>query len=575
VTLALFALLLLARLILLDADPPADVHYHFLTDEGWWSHNAKLRAVFGRWVMDEHNVPLLNAPFYQGALAACYALLGNGVVQTRLLAALSGLGVCALVWASVRRSRDARTARLALLFCGAGYFMLTNNRVGFAESFQLLPLTAALLALVPARERLPWAAAGGVAFAASVLAKVSAAPLVLVPLVWWGLELVRERGAPSEGLVRWLGAPLAFGLSGLAVAATVTLALVLPNWEIVRAGLLETAGAVGGGNPLGNIGSLGLDVPVYGERLAPTGFVRQTPLLLALVTLALVWRLGAPAARAPRARAPDPLARLAVCWLGVGAASIAVQDFQPDRRYLILVPPLAILAAIALARGEVGLPARAALEGAQGRWRRLALGALAGLFAGIYLRHWLIPPLQALAGAIPVGDRPGVEPGGAALLAWLLLAAVGSALGPLLARALPRELLRLPTALALALFLVLNLGRFGVGLFAAEYTLRDAGLRVAALAADWPAERRVAVGDLADSLTLGAPFLPVVIRRWEHPPMYMNLDGWERFRPWIAIDEEPPASESFERLDDLEIWRRPNGEPFLQVPLWVRRAPGS
>ncbi len=52
------ALLLIAgvlRFHALEADPSEAVGRVFLSDEGWWAHNARNHYLFGAWVLDDWN----------------------------------------------------------------------------------------------------------------------------------------------------------------------------------------------------------------------------------------------------------------------------------------------------------------------------------------------------------------------------------------------------------------------------------------------------------------------------------------------------------------------------------------
>ncbi|MCG8463015.1 MAG: glycosyltransferase family 39 protein, partial [Holophagales bacterium] len=133
----LAAFLVAQRSLFLGADPPTDFHYHFLTDEGGWAHNARLRELFGVWRLDDDAVPLHGAFLYTLALRGIYALFGVGLVQTRLLAVAGGLLTCALLYLFVRRQRSWPTAAVATLLFGASSFVSAHHRVAFVESFQL------------------------------------------------------------------------------------------------------------------------------------------------------------------------------------------------------------------------------------------------------------------------------------------------------------------------------------------------------------------------------------------------------------------------------------------------------
>ena len=51
----LFGLMFFLRLGYLNADPPGSTFTYFPIDEGWWVHNARNKALFGQWILDDYN----------------------------------------------------------------------------------------------------------------------------------------------------------------------------------------------------------------------------------------------------------------------------------------------------------------------------------------------------------------------------------------------------------------------------------------------------------------------------------------------------------------------------------------
>jgi len=100
--LALTAIVLLAiglRTIFPAADPPwrttVGVVWH---DEGAWVHNARNKALFGQWRLDEWN-PVFVAPVFTALEYVSFAAFGVGVrpdqQRAKLITALSQLVVVA------------------------------------------------------------------------------------------------------------------------------------------------------------------------------------------------------------------------------------------------------------------------------------------------------------------------------------------------------------------------------------------------------------------------------------------------------------------------------------------------
>ncbi|HEU4429461.1 MAG TPA: glycosyltransferase family 39 protein, partial [Myxococcota bacterium] len=321
------------RFARLDADPSPLLASDHLTDEGWWAHNARNHALFGRWILDEHNPPLYGAPLWTAALRGSYAAFGVGLWQTRFVSALAGLATCALVYAFVRRSAGRNAALLATLVFGLDPFALAYHRSGFVEPFMVAWLTACLLALDAAAKRPALAALAGALFAGAVLAKVWAAGALVGPLGYWTIRLAQESGAAR----RILREAALFAAGGGAIAGVVLGWLVIPNLGDVVDGLLVHSHRAKPANPLHALGLLGLSTAT-GRLVGTDAFVQASSYQVLLLALLL--------ARAFIARARwvmDRSSLLCVAWIASGLVQVTWQIYQPDRRWLVLGPALAML----------------------------------------------------------------------------------------------------------------------------------------------------------------------------------------------------------------------------------------
>jgi len=84
----ILAAALLLRVINLDADPSALISRDFITDEGWWAHNARNAFFYGQWRIDEYNQGLYSAYLYTLLLYFTFKLFGITLTTLRVLSAL-------------------------------------------------------------------------------------------------------------------------------------------------------------------------------------------------------------------------------------------------------------------------------------------------------------------------------------------------------------------------------------------------------------------------------------------------------------------------------------------------------
>ncbi len=566
---ALMAVLLSVRLAFLEADTPLEVQFHHLTDEGWWSQNARNHALFGRWIMDDHNPGLLAAPLYTLLLRAMYALTGPGLWSTRALAALCGWGTCVLVYFMTRKDNGWRTASIATLVIGLNFFMLTHNRVAFVESTQLFFLTAALLATVRASDHALWGIAGGALFAAAIGAKLSAIPMLVIPALYWGLHWWDARTGRTASAFR-LASPIGFGLA-LGVVAGITLLFFVPPYAELVLAEMQNSMAI---NSMGQtrpwvtaVGMLGL----YSRTLEPNGFLVLNAGLVGCCAAMAVQRC---ITHTDRRRTPTD--RMMLCWLLGGVVVLVTQAYQPDRRFLFLLPPLAMFIAPAIRGGGIRFAARGNPEWGGHRWWCVAAGLPLALLAGLYFRALLIEPIMNLTQGMNWGEHPGLSPAAAGCAAWMALALLGVGGGVLLIRWWPRRTLRVPGLLVLGVCLAPDIARTALRAREITFTCRDAMCEIGALTDTLSANQRVATGELAHTFLMESTVFAYVTRRWDYARVSLNLDGWERFDPYMVFiqrgfDPLPGFNnQRFEHWQSFPICPDSSGSPRFHLDVYFK-----
>ncbi len=573
--LAVLALVVvLPRVLFLDADPPGDLHIHFITDEGWWAHNARQRVLFGHWIMDDHNPPLWSTPVYSYLLWLVYQAFGVGLWQTRVLSALAGVATCFAVYGFVRREATPRAAFFSALVLGAGYFMLSHNRVALTESLQLAFVVVAILAALRSRAAPAWGAVSAAGLLLAMLTKPSAAPAVLVVAALYAMLLARSRTRPAERAA-CRRAALVFAGTGLLGAAVLAVSFVGPHWSAVASEFRSnTLQAVHPGTSVATwlrpLLWQGFRDQQDGPKVIVGLYTQEAALVLAVALLALARLLGL--ARRPAGE----LERCCWWWIVLTLAFFAVQVYQPDRRYLLLVPPLAILLGLA-AGGDGAAPSVQPGRPRARHW--LAAWAVAGFVAGLYLRTWAVPWLAGASAGIRIGAEPGLSPLG--LLAPVWLAAYLLAGLALLAWARWRAVRRIavPAWLLLAVVLAGDVARDAAYWSGLRFSIRDASREIGRLAQGLPGDRRAMVGITADTMSLENGLFSFIIRDWPAVGMRMNLDGLARFRPGLAIvttrdgrplsPDEGFATTGMQVVRVIDYWPDAAGRPRLRSTLYA------
>lgn len=341
---------LLLRLLFLHADPATTLTWSGapFTDEGLYSHAARNRVLFGVWRTNEWDNRLVS-PLWNALAFVVFRLFGVGFVQLRLLSVLFAVAALPLLWDALRRDIGARwaTACAALWAFDACWFQY--SRLGLIEPSMVAWLVAALwcwrrgLARTQVREdagtrvnenvpvhrhtfRFAYPLACGICVGIAVVWKSLAIVFVPVPLI--ALVLLSFNGK------RWFAIAYLAGLA--AVLGVYAIGWYLPNAaEIMAYNRFYAADRVPA--------SLADAGRVLIRNTGSRELWAQTPIVLGVALIGLL-RAVPIAFRRPL----PPTIALCVAWLLCGSALLLL-PYSPSRYYLLLLPPLFVLAVWAVA----------------------------------------------------------------------------------------------------------------------------------------------------------------------------------------------------------------------------------
>ena len=131
-TIALLALTL--RVVFPVADPPwrtpVGVVWH---DEGAWVHNARNKALYGEWRVDEWN-PIFIAPVFTGLEYLSFEAFGVGVRQARLVSEAAGVLSVLLLALGLRRIAGTTAGLIAGGLLATNYVYVMYDRAAIMEA---------------------------------------------------------------------------------------------------------------------------------------------------------------------------------------------------------------------------------------------------------------------------------------------------------------------------------------------------------------------------------------------------------------------------------------------------------
>jgi 4-amino-4-deoxy-L-arabinose transferase-like glycosyltransferase len=315
------------------ADPPwnptVGVVWH---DEGAWVHNARNKALFGAWSLDKWN-PVYIAPVFTALEYASFRAFGVGVRQARLVPELCGLVSVWLLALGVARIAGRSAGIIGGLLLATNFIYVMWNRAALMEGPMVAFMVAAWYCYLRASDRPAWGAAAGALGIAAFLTKASAAFFVGAIALDALVHLARPKTPRDREAALWT-----FG--GLGAAGALALALfVLPHWTDYR---------------FYNWQMSVTRKPSYTFK-ALLDRVTWFPLQDVFTYMWFITAVGTATALGllARWRTLARGERLLLFWLGLGALELIVHDAGNERRFVLFIPPLIALAAIALGRREI------------------------------------------------------------------------------------------------------------------------------------------------------------------------------------------------------------------------------
>lgn len=345
----ILALVIFTSLVALfpAASPPANLSWSRgpFTDEGLKTYNARNFVLTGQWKFDEHDTYPgwhLRSPLFSALVVTSFKLNGVGLVQARLVGIFFGLllppAVALLLWRNGHRPH----ALVAWALISSSFLYIMYARLCLFDIALTTFMTLCLCGLTwgwnrtappqsPPASTAHWSAQVTLAMLAFLYAfLIKPVVLVMLPTVFIGLAAsMRHRGIPLRRLIL----PVAVALAALLAFAT----FAFFRWDNATAYIANRLSLNTSSGIASSLAGVFVDLRAEGTVRGPAEFWRQTPILSTLAFCGLILTLR-------RWRQADPLPRLTVVWLLNYLLFLALINYKPNRYFLPLFPPLAVLA---------------------------------------------------------------------------------------------------------------------------------------------------------------------------------------------------------------------------------------
>jgi 4-amino-4-deoxy-L-arabinose transferase-like glycosyltransferase len=333
-----------------DAYSRLDWSAGLLTDEGFYSHNARNVVLFGHARTDDFN-NMLVSPLLHALQVGVFRVFGPGVVPLRMISVVCSLFTLLLLWSALRPVFGRGVAFAAVCFLGFDHVAVLYHRLGLMDTPASLPATAALwafsrAALAEGRVRSRWLCVVGLLLGLTLAVRSLCAYLAPAPLIaLWAVARAEGRPTADRAASAKLWA-LVLGPFALAVAAYGAFWWLPHRAELAVMNRYYLYHQLLPGSPAHLWANVTHAILGDYRGLFPYLF-RHTP---AVFVLALAWLAGA-ALRTPRedgGYAARAVETYVTAWLLLGWTLLAVVAYSPSRYYVSTYPALAAVAALGL-----------------------------------------------------------------------------------------------------------------------------------------------------------------------------------------------------------------------------------
>jgi 4-amino-4-deoxy-L-arabinose transferase-like glycosyltransferase len=395
------------RLIFPAADPPwhttVGVVWH---DEGAWVHNARNKALFGAWSLDAWN-PMYIAPVFTGLEYLAFEAFGVGVRQARLVSELTGIASVILLALGIGRLGGRESAVAAGALLATNYVYVMYDRAAIMEASMVAFIVASWYCYVRAQEDARWAwpaaACALLAFFTKAAAAFFVAAIACEAVIAW-TNLTRRDTEQS----RRAGLHTLIALAACGLLALVT--FIIPHWADYRFYNWQMSVLRKPSYDLKSLIDRVTWFPINHDIFTRMWFTVVVGLTAALGVVSR-WR---------HVTGPE---RLLAVWVAVGPAELILHDVGNERRFLIFVPALVALTALAVGRDRRLIPPEVSAVS-----RAQALVALPLLLFALYVagggvvRLWRIyevGPNVRLAAALAAAAATAIYATWPAVPRWL------------------------------------------------------------------------------------------------------------------------------------------------------------
>lgn len=335
----------LFRFLVLGSDPPAQFSLGFISDEGWWVHNARNAALFGEWIKDEFNQGVIISPLFSLITYISFSILGCSYVSARLVSGLAGIGVILLVffWQKSERNKSTLLVKItSTVFIGLQFFFLTFNRVALVDSLLVLFLFSSVFVWDKwdKNSNLTGIISGLLLFGAMLVKPFAVFMYFLFILLWlWEYK---------KGL--FVGKRVILFIITTIISIGIWFWFMFPDYlsQFISLNLRFSHDNLPTSPLAAFRGVVSFFITSENSSLRLTRFINQSPILSIVIFLLTVRSLiiilnGGIKKFTALIFQLNRRQIINVLWLIIGVIFLLPNHYKPERRFLFLIPPMVMI----------------------------------------------------------------------------------------------------------------------------------------------------------------------------------------------------------------------------------------
>lgn len=330
----LFTLFFL-RFFHLDADPSFLKRVGDIQDEGYWTHNARVKVLFDNWFTDDMTQALFVAPLYSVLIYGSFKIFGVTFFAARFVSAFFSILTLILLYYFVKHTLNKNAAHLSMLVLGLNNFYLIYNRIALVETTLLFFIFSSTICWYYREKSALYILFSALFFCLAILTKLTAIYFIFFYILYLIADLISKKRIFQQIVI--------FTTTTSIILLSYLWFIFIPNWPHYKIHFLSLIGI--------DHKSI-LEIMLSPLRILTNNFFSD-PSVSILSVLFFLYFLSFSLFDSAKEilEKTSPIELFCLFWIVGALIGLLLRDMH-DRRFIIFLVPFAILIPIMLEKNK-------------------------------------------------------------------------------------------------------------------------------------------------------------------------------------------------------------------------------